>query len=661
MTDISSRANTPAIAGLEQFKFNNDAVRALTNTGSFGGKIITAIAGMLHLDYGQRQIEAKNNAIVQGFFSTIAENFGTDVANRATTDLISNNQGHIINIDSIKQNYQSLNNKMTQLMNNPMVKKFLPESEGFNNLASQKPIADNIAYVKNLLKQLISLPSDQLTEQNIKSRAEFAANITLLKSNPNVDLSNLTHFEIDRKTEVSDRFITNNTIFKSDGNAIYGAKIAPDSFKNYGEDLSLREANPNLSNFGYEMHINVKPNDAQNAFELLLPIMAAPDSPIGEWKIADGKLSMKPLSQDPNLADITPKMGKFINQCENILANAGIETKDPVAGEHFTKRGFVSLSQDGVEKTDIANTAFHDATSREIQLDGKVKNLNGKLAELQSKGGGDCFSISSRAGNQWVDYNYKNMIAEGDPIADNIIKGVRDEISLGNNISNNILFRDILGRAKVVLTDKENQSAISVNNGFLTIERSKVNDQKGALPSKTSYELSQSPSWQEVKDLFIAEAEQYGLDEDSVNAIANTCHQGCASFAMQEVVDKGFNTTSFQAHDPNTAFSINIICNKGADKKFNSANISMAGALNFKMMDGKDFEKLPLDYMDTEKKSSSISNEKLGNYGMISYTSSITFGADEKGKISGNSEISLEAAMVDVNARFNRLDFEKQA
>lgn len=647
------------IQELEGFTFNDKAIRALTDTGtSWAGRLLNTIGGLLHLSNNEQKITEKNNEIVKGFFDSITEQYGRDSAMQSSMQLINSHQGRLITIADIRDANKELQNKAETVRNNPAVQQFMPEGAQFKELCQKFPVADNMAFARNLIRQLVHLPQAELTDETIASRAEYVANQTLRDSNKigqgSFDLPSTRD-----QLAANGASVQANVIHTQSGASVIGQKLAVNSFEKFGEDISQMQANPALRNHGDHLELKIPANQVQHAYQLLLPLISADQSPIGQWRLTNGfndnsKLILSPVSENPESKGHAMDLGKFIAQSQRVLENAGIT---PETSDQFRiGSGYFSLEIEGIDENEIATNAQSYSISRAISDYEKIGNLQGVLRELSNRSGGDVFSASNRAGNQWVDYNNKLMIADGEPIADIILSGVQTEIARPDDIEKSILCRDILGGAKVTLNDGKTTINFHQNHGKLHIETISRDENNRPFGSIKSVQVKDRT---EVMALLQEEGSKVGLDAQSIFNLSKCTHQGSVAFGMMHTYNSGFDQNgTFRDHYDDHSLEVTFNISRASDGSLKKVDAIAASVVEVKGLNYVPFEKLPVGYLNTEGQHN-ISNAHIGNFGIISIISNVGFEADSNGEISAASDIAVNAAMVDINARMNRLQFEK--
>ncbi len=662
MTQVNASQNFAPmrqIAGLEGFQFNDKAVKALTNNGgSFAGRALTAIAGFFHLINTEKKITEQNNEIVKGFFDSVSEQYGRDAAMSTSMQLLNANQGRLISVDDIMNINRSLNQRADSLKDNPLVKKYLPEGHDFQQMAQKFPIADNMAYTRNLLRQLVHLGRDQLTPDAIATRADYAARQTMRESN-NIHKDGVDIVRAQLEIAHGGESVQANVIHSKVGDMVIGQKIATGSMEKYGEDMPQMQVNPALRNHGDSFELHIAGKDAVKAYQLLLPIISADQSPIGKWTLSNGvhdgsKLVLYPATENPESNGHKMELAKFIVQAQNILANAGISRAEGEGTPVGT--GYFGMKITGMEENDVTASKQNQDLVKNMYNYEKIGNLQGFLKQVNEKSNSDVFSPSARAGNNWVDYNNKIMLGGNEPAAEEAIGQVYKEMQAPNTLERATMIRDINGGAKITLSDGQKTSIIQIHNNKLSVETSQ-NDETGRPNSKISlYEVGTSK--EKIMEVMQYIGQEYGISPDSMYNLAKTNHQGSVAFGIDFAIKSGIdNLSSYQPHlDHSLALTFNV--RRNPNGQANEVEAIATSIMEYKMINMIPTEKLPVGYMDTENKAN-IDNSKLGNFGIVSMLSNISFKADEHGEITPNSQISMNGAMVDINARLNRLDFER--
>lgn len=663
MTQVNASQNFAPmrpVAGLEGFQFNDKAFKALTNNGgSLAGRALTAIAGFFHLINTDKKITEQNNEIVKGFFASVSEQYGRDAAMASSMQLLNTHQGRLISVSDIMNINRELSQKADTLKGNVMVKQFLPNGAGFNELAKKFPIADSMAFTRNLMRQLVHIPTDQLTKETIAVRAEYVAKQTLRDSN-NINKDGVDLQKLQTELSNSGASVQGNIIHTQNGSVITGQKIAAGSMEKYGEDMPEMQINPALRNHGDSYVLNIPAGDTQKAYELLLPIISADQSPIGKWTLSDGlnagsKLVLYPATENPESEGYKYDMGKFISQAQHILGNAGIK---PIAGEGYQ----FGLQYFGAKIEGLDDTQVPDCHTARNLLGAmfhydKAVNLQGYLKMVEEKSGGDVFSNPPRAGNHWLDYNSKLILGDNDPKAEFIVQQMRNEMSYDNNVEKATMIRDLIGSAVVTFNDGQKTATLNMKEGHLHVELNQKNEQGQMVSSITSYEIHDNDK-EKVMAIVQATGREFGLSHDSLYNLAKCNHQGSVYFGMEYAHETGINfNSSYQPHLEHSV-GLNFNISRNADGRVKNVDAIATSIVELKVLNEVPCDKVPNGYMDTEKRKN-LDNSQLGNFGIISIMSSVGFTPNEHGEITPDGEIMMNAGLVDINARMNRIDFEK--
>lgn len=128
---------------------------------------------------------------------------------------------------------------------------------------------------------------------------------------------------------------------------------------------------------------------------------------------------------------------------------------------------------------------------------------------------------------------------------------------------------------------------------------------------------------------------------------------------MMHTYNSGFDQNgTFRDHYDDHSLEVTFNISRASDGSLKKVDAIAASVVEVKGLNYVPFEKLPVGYLNTEGQHN-ISNAHIGNFGIISIISNVGFEADSNGEISAASDIAVNAAMVDINARMNRLQFEK--